>query len=43
MTKQDTINTLEALIKELPPAKRSQAAGALRTIRTLLEVRDDED
>ena len=37
MTKEDTIWSLEQLISELPKEKRTQAAGALRTIKQLLE------
>ena len=39
MTKEDTLWALEALINELPKEKRTQAAGALRTIRNLLGAR----
>lgn len=41
MTKEDTLRALERLIAQLSEEKRSQAAGAMRTIRTLLEVRDE--
>jgi hypothetical protein len=41
LSKSYTIWALEALISELPKDKRTQAAGALRTLRQLLGVKDD--
>jgi hypothetical protein len=41
MTTADVMWALENLIKALPPQKRSQAAGALLTIKNLLGVKDE--
>lgn len=38
MTKEDVFWSLEAWVGQLAPEKRSQAAGALRTLRRLLGV-----